>query len=95
MRLAPDWAPSRDPAFGHILPEGQLWLFIERIARSRREGKNRRDGATVSTRVLRLVDNIGQKLFEDAQAAGALDSVHDGKEVRSVRRKIRLTQAHL
>jgi len=46
-----------------------LWDFIERIARSRREGKNRRDGATVSTRVLGLTDGIARKLFTEASEA--------------------------
>lgn len=39
---------------------------MDKIANSRREGKNRRDGATVSTRVVRLTDMLGQKLFDDA-----------------------------
>ncbi len=43
-----------------------MWDFTEKIASSRREGKNRRDGATVSTRVVKLTDDLGQKLFEDA-----------------------------
>ena len=51
-----------------IIPSGKLWTFIETIAQSRREGKNRRDGATVSTRVLALVDRLGQELFENAKA---------------------------
>lgn len=49
--------------------EGKLWDFTEKIASSRREGKNRRDGATVSVRVLRLTDQLGRKLFEDAVEA--------------------------
>ncbi|KAI1452729.1 acyltransferase-domain-containing protein [Annulohypoxylon moriforme] len=67
LRLASEWMPSRDPAkSGTLQPSGKLWNFIERIASSRREGKNRRDGATVSTRVLRLADTLGAKLFEEA-----------------------------
>ncbi|KAI8957522.1 acyltransferase-domain-containing protein [Daldinia sp. FL1419] len=67
LRLATEWMPSRDPAkSGALQPSGRLWNFIERIASSRREGKNRRDGATVSTRVLRLAETLGAKLFEDA-----------------------------
>lgn len=53
----------RDATTGGIKPEGRLWDFIENIASSRREGKNRRDGATVSTRVLGLTDVIAGKLF--------------------------------
>ncbi|KAI9745645.1 MAG: hypothetical protein M1818_001179 [Claussenomyces sp. TS43310] len=71
MRLAPAWTPRRDALDAHIAPSGRLWDFTERIARSRREGKNRRDGATVSTRVLRLADSIGRKLFSVAHAEEA------------------------
>jgi hypothetical protein len=66
LRLAPEWTPSRDAATGALVPSGRLWDFIEKIAGSRREGKNRRDGATVSTRVVRLTDMLGRKLFEEA-----------------------------
>ncbi|KAI9795646.1 MAG: hypothetical protein M1833_006886 [Piccolia ochrophora] len=66
MKLAPEWTPERDKATGAILPKGRLWDFTELIAQSRREGKNRRDGATVSTRVLKLTDKIGSELFEKA-----------------------------
>ena len=62
-KLAPDWTPRRDPTTGAIVPEGRLWDFIERIAQSRREGKNRRDGATVASRVLRHTENIARNLF--------------------------------
>ncbi|KAI9801767.1 MAG: hypothetical protein M1825_003139 [Sarcosagium campestre] len=69
MKLAPEWTPRRDAETGSIVAEGKLWDFTEMIARSRREGKNRRDGATVSTRVLTLADSIGRGLFEAAAAA--------------------------
>ncbi|KAI1634099.1 acyltransferase [Biscogniauxia mediterranea] len=68
LRLASEWMPLRDPNTGELQASGRLWDFIERIASSRREGKNRRDGATVSTRVLRLTDLLGRKLFDDAAA---------------------------
>ncbi|RYP67562.1 hypothetical protein DL771_007174 [Monosporascus sp. 5C6A] len=68
LRLAPDWVVPRDAKTGTLLASGRLWDFIEKIALSRREGKNRRDGATVSTRVLRLADTLGAKLFEEAAA---------------------------
>lgn len=48
----------------------RLWAFIEKIASSRREGKNRRDGATVSTRVVRLTDRLGRRLFDEAVKSG-------------------------
>ncbi|RWA05287.1 hypothetical protein EKO27_g9819 [Xylaria grammica] len=66
--LSPEWRAPRDPTSGALLASGKLWDFIERIASSRREGKNRRDGATVSTRVLRLTDALGAQLFEKAAA---------------------------
>ncbi|TLD26883.1 hypothetical protein PspLS_05154 [Pyricularia sp. CBS 133598] len=65
LRLSPDWTPQRDPTTGALTPSGRLWDFTEKIASSRREGKNRRDGATVSTRVLRLTDLLGQRLYND------------------------------
>lgn len=37
-----------------VKPSGKLWEFCDRIGQYRREGKNRRDTATVATRVLRL-----------------------------------------
>ena len=55
------------------MASGRLWDFTEKIAASRREGKNRRDGATVSTRVLKLADTLGAKLFAEAAAATAAD----------------------
>ena len=65
-RLSPEWQPSRDPATGAIIPEGRLWDFVEKIARSRREGKNRRDGRTVSKRVVGLVGELGRILFKQS-----------------------------
>ncbi|TGJ83630.1 hypothetical protein E0Z10_g5136 [Xylaria hypoxylon] len=66
--LSSEWRAPRDPQSGALLASGKLWDFIERIASSRREGKNRRDGATVSTRVLRLADALGAQLFKKAAA---------------------------
>ncbi|GAB0132982.1 hypothetical protein EsDP_00001402 [Epichloe bromicola] len=66
LQLDPEWRPSRDPETGALLAEGKLWDFTEKIASSRREGKNRRDGATVSVRVLRLTDELGAKLYTEA-----------------------------
>lgn len=75
MRLDPTWRPPRDPATGALLAEGKLWDFTEKIASCRREGKNRRDGATVSSRVLRLTDELGRKLFAQAE-----ESAKTGKQ---------------
>ena len=65
IRLADEWVPQRGPK-GAIVADGALWRFAERISASRREGKNRRDGATVQTRVLGLVDTVGEGLWADA-----------------------------
>lgn len=94
IKLAEGWTPKRDPSTGNIVPEGNLWSFIETIASSRREGKNRRDGATVSTRVLVLADKVGQQLFENAAAPGdaAADTVTSPKKRR---RKEMQTKARL
>ena len=55
--------------------------------------KNRRDGATVSTRVLALADQIGGALYRDAAAAAAEGEavvVDEGAVARRRRRKARL-----
>ena len=70
LKLAQSWTPARDPDTGNIVSEGKLWDFIETIAKSRREGKNRRDGATVSDRVLALADKVGRQLFQGAAVSG-------------------------
>ena len=82
IKLAEGWTPKRDSEAGKIIPEGKLWSFIETIASSRREGKNRRDGATVSTRVLVLADKVGRQLFESAAAPGdaAVDAMRSPKK---------------
>ena len=66
VRLADDWSPERDN-----VTSGRLWTFIESIAQCRREGKNRRDGATVSMRVFSLTAFLGANLFEKAGDASA------------------------
>ncbi|KAI8942706.1 hypothetical protein NX059_000754 [Plenodomus lindquistii] len=63
IKLADEWAPTRGTK--GIIADGPLWRFAERISASRREGKNRRDGATVQTRVLHLADVVGAGLWED------------------------------
>ena len=94
--LAPDWAPRRDRNSGKIMAEGRLWDFIEMIAQSRREGKNRRDGATVSTRVLRLTEQLGGDLFAAATGDSKLSSdVEDMMRKRKGRRKGMQPMAHL
>lgn len=94
LRLAAEWRPSRDQATGRLVAAGRLWDFTEKIASSRREGKNRRDGATVSTRVLRLTDDLGRTLFEEAKrpevkgkkAGGAASPRLSGEEAEQLQR---------
>ncbi|KAI7203833.1 hypothetical protein KC352_g18678 [Hortaea werneckii] len=81
VRLHPSWTPPRDPSTGHLLPEGRLWDFCERISQARREGKNRRDGASVRRRVLGLVEMVGRSLFEQEEGGGK--SGAGGREARS------------
>ncbi|KAL9102964.1 MAG: hypothetical protein Q9163_001951 [Psora crenata] len=85
IRLAEAWTPQRHPESATIVPQGKLWTFIETIAKSRREGKNRRDGATVSTRVLALADRLGRQLFAGA-TADVLDDVPDSSPSSPKRR---------
>jgi hypothetical protein len=96
FRLAPDWVPRRYPESGKIKAEGRLWDFIEMIAQSRREGKNRRDGATVSTRVLRLTEQLGENLFRAANADTKLSDEDEAMmRKKKSRRKGMQPMAHL
>lgn len=65
IQLSKEWIPQRNAHTGEITLGGRLWEFTERIAACRREGKNRRDGATVSTRVLRLTTRLGEQLLKE------------------------------
>lgn len=94
IKLAEGWTPQRDPTTGNIIPEGNLWSFIETIANARREGKNRRDGATVSSRVLVLADKVGRQLFESAAAPGAT-AEESMRSPKKRRRKDMLAKARL
>lgn len=105
MQLDTSWRPSRDPLTGALLADGKLWDFTEKIAKSRREGKNRRDGATVSSRVLRLTDELGHELWKqtvEAERSGRATSKLNteekealGKSVREAKRKREVRKAHL
>ena len=88
VRLDREWMPSRDEN-GKLKPERRLWDLCERISQSRREGKNRRDGATVRTRVLGLADLVGADLFENAVVEA------DGQPRKSRRRRGIQTMAQL
>ncbi|KAL8820365.1 MAG: hypothetical protein Q9191_007533 [Dirinaria sp. TL-2023a] len=86
IKLASDWTPARDSTTHDIVPTGKLWEFTEMIARSRREGKNRRDGATVSSRVLKLADIVGKDLFASAATPDAQPVIESTQPNRSRKR---------
>jgi 1-acyl-sn-glycerol-3-phosphate acyltransferase len=83
IKLADEWMPVRESK--GIIADGPLWRFAERISSSRREGKNRRDGATVQHRVLNLADVVGKGLWDEGVADGA--SVDVGKAKGKTMRK--------
>ncbi|KAH8163378.1 hypothetical protein CIB48_g4848 [Xylaria polymorpha] len=90
LSLSPEWRAPRDPDAGALKASGKLWDFIERIASSRREGKNRRDGATVSTRVLGLTDALGARLFEKAAAPnGKVDATLSDEEATKLKKVVK------
>jgi Glycerol-3-phosphate acyltransferase C-terminal region len=86
VRLAEEWMPGCDSVSGALMASGRLWLFIESIAQCRREGKNRRDGATVNSRVLSLAASLGATLFDNAATSTASQS----EISQTVRRRSRL-----
>jgi len=53
--------------------------MVEMIAVTRREGKNRRDNATVSTRVLRLTEKLGGDLLKKEAERRDRESIGDLK----------------
>ncbi|RHZ75921.1 hypothetical protein Glove_208g142 [Diversispora epigaea] len=64
IALDDEYIPTRN-SVGAIEPKGKLWDLVERIGRFRREGKNRRDNATVSSRVLNLAELVGAPTTAD------------------------------
>ncbi|KAL6251847.1 hypothetical protein RBB50_002057 [Rhinocladiella similis] len=85
VRLAQEWLPERDPTTGDLTASGKLWDFIESIALHRREGKNRRDGAAVSTRVLSLAATLNKQVFQEAESPtiGDVQASSKGRKRRS------------
>lgn len=73
VRLAEEWMPKRDGQKGDLIAHGPLWAFSEKISLSRREGKNRRDGATVQGRVLGLANSVGMELWDEVGVAKELE----------------------
>lgn len=94
IKLADEWVPTRGGK--GIIADGPLWRYAEKISLSRREGKNRRDGATVQTRVLQLADVVGASLWEDA----VLDKAHPegepeastGKKAKNRRKRTKMAR---
>ncbi|KAM0748457.1 acyltransferase-domain-containing protein [Meredithblackwellia eburnea MCA 4105] len=76
MALHPDWVPKRSPD-GSIAPEGRLWSFLERLGTFRREGKNRRDNSTVSTRVFNHCSAIAPPVLEWTTFSGIAGPASD------------------
>jgi hypothetical protein len=103
VKLADEWMPQRDPRTGQLTATGKLWAFAETISHSRREGKNRRDGRTVQTRVLKLVEMVGRQLYDDAKQtkekkdidARPTEEVAEKAKGKSRRRKIVQTSSKL
>lgn len=87
LKLAPQWVPKRDPETGRIEASGLLWSYIESIAISRREGKNRRDSASVGTRVLTLVEKLGADLFAQAIEKERIEEEDAEYEIRTGRKR--------
>lgn len=86
VRLADEWLAQRD-ASGKVKAEGALWKFAERISVSRREGKNRRDGATVQTRVLSLADKVGAELWNRDASGAARDEEAEKAAAQAQKRR--------
>ncbi|KAL5118091.1 hypothetical protein ACEQ8H_003926 [Pleosporales sp. CAS-2024a] len=97
IRLSDEWVPVRGQHCG-IIAQGPLWRFAEKISLSRREGKNRRDGATVQHRVLHLADVVGKQLWEGGVANASLDKeekTYDKKEKKNKAKRKRGGMARL
>ena len=96
VRLGDEWLPNRDENGVIDVDNSKLWAFCERISLSRREGKNRRDGATIKARVLNLIDMVGGRLWNEA-GVDALEGsvVTDAGGSKPPRRRALQTSAKL
>ena len=95
VRIDPSWAPSRDSQGRLVVASCKLWELCEKISLSRREGKNRRDGATVQTRVIGLVEMVGAQLWENARISGSGTAGLDVSRKPAVQRRKLQTRPHL
>ena len=79
VELGSEWVPARDEK-GEVVLEGSLlWSLCEEISRGRREGKNRRDGNTVRSRVLHLVQLVGDRLWQGKSVDPAVQTTSRSK----------------
>ena len=81
-------APGTRATAPSCLRAGCKGALAEAISQSRREGKNRRDGGTVLSRVLKLVDVVGGALWEDGK--GGREEGAGKKRRRSIQAEARL-----
>ncbi|KAJ9654356.1 hypothetical protein H2198_006587 [Neophaeococcomyces mojaviensis] len=88
MQIADDWMPQRDSETSSLQPVGRLWELIDRISQHRREGKGRRDTATVSTRVLRLANDLNVSLFQELEGFSGDESPTQVRKSRKRRSKL-------
>ncbi|CAG8571791.1 16329_t:CDS:10, partial [Dentiscutata heterogama] len=73
IALAPKFIPTRN-SDGIIEAKGELWNLVEKIGKFRREGKNRRDNATVSSRVLKLAEMVGTPTAADVDVMSLMNN---------------------
>ena len=88
VQVAPDYLPQRDSDTGMLQPKGRLWELIDRVSQHRREGKNRRDGATVSTRVLSLAEALNIELFTELEGISGDESAAQVRKSRQRRSRL-------
>lgn len=90
VRVAREWLPRRDEETGEIRPEGKLWDFISNISMYRREGKNRRDGASTQRRVLGLAAKLNEQFFFMENEIASDEDVSDTESTSIVQEKVPL-----
>jgi len=88
MQIADDWMPQRDAETNSLQASGRLWELIDRISQHRREGKGRRDTATVSTRVLQLANDLNISLFQEMAGVPSGESPSQFRKSQKRRSKL-------
>lgn len=88
VRLGSEWIPPFDVG-GELIAEGRLWDFAESINVSRRDFRGKKEGATVTRRILGLATLTGEDLWVDATNSGSGNGEVAGAagEVKRVRRR--------